>query len=169
VRWFVGVMRVSGPAFRRQRLTRRPRLAVERPQPCAIPTPDAVADDRRNEIGNFHGATGTCAGSGFGSGLDAGGSEVGSRAGSLTGSSRGSTTIVRRGSPTFIWSPYVAHVRNGRITDHLGVFRRGSPREEFFADEALAHALADDDEHLADLVGACRARVSPCFFVGSHV
>jgi hypothetical protein len=45
----------------------------------------------------------------------------------------------------------------------------GSPREEFFADEALAHALPDDDEHLADLVGDDRALVSPCFFVGSHV
>jgi hypothetical protein len=63
----------------------------------------------------------------------------------------------------------VARVRNGRITDHLGVFGGGPPREELLADEALAHALADDDEHLADLVCACRARVSPSFFVGSHV
>ena len=68
----------------------------------------------------------------------------------------------------FIWSPYVAHVRNGRITDHLGVFRRGSPREEFFADEALAHALPDDDEHLADLVCGCAGRASLVFVVGSH-
>jgi len=44
----------------------------------------------------------------------------------------------------------------------------GSPREEFFADEAPAHALADDDEHLADLVGACGARAALCFFVSSH-
>jgi hypothetical protein len=45
----------------------------------------------------------------------------------------------------------------------------GSPREEFFADEALAHALADDNEHLADLVGACAARASLGFVIGSHV
>src|SRR5580658_1641789 len=169
VRLLVGVVPVSGPAYRRQRPTRRPSLAVERPQPGGIPPPDAVADDRRNEVGNFHGATGTRAGSGFGSGLDAGGSEVDSRAGSLTGSSRGSTTIVRRGSPTFIWSPYVAHVRKGRITVHLGVFRRGSPRVEFFADEAPAHALADDDEHLAYLVGACAGRPSLVFVGNRHV
>ena len=45
----------------------------------------------------------------------------------------------------------------------------GSPREEFFADEALAHAMSDDDEHLADLVGACAGRASLVFVVGSHV
>ena len=45
----------------------------------------------------------------------------------------------------------------------------GSPREEFFADEALALALADDDEDLADLVGARTARASRVFVVGSHV
>ena len=39
----------------------------------------------------------------------------------------------------------------------------GSPREELFADEALAHALADDNEHLAYLVGACGARASLVF------
>ncbi len=38
-----------------------------------------------------------------------------------------------------------------------------SPREEFFADQALAHALADDNEHLTDLV-----RTPLCFFVSSH-
>lgn len=43
----------------------------------------------------------------------------------------------------------------------------GSPREEFFADEALAH-LPDDDEHLADLVGACASRASLVLVVGSH-
>jgi len=48
------------------------------------------------------------------------------------------------------------------------VFRRGSPREEFFADEALAHAPADDNEHLADLVCACAGRPSLVFVVGSH-
>jgi hypothetical protein len=52
----------------------------------------------------------------------------------------------------FICSPYGSHFRNGRITDHLGVFCGGSPREEFIADEALAHALADDDKYLASLV-----------------
>jgi hypothetical protein len=30
----------------------------------------------------------------------------------------------------------------------------GSPREEFFADEAPAHVLTDDNEHFADLVSA---------------
>ena len=44
-----------------------------------------------------------------------------------------------------------------------------SPREKFFADEAPAHALADDSEHLADLVGAGGARASLVFIVGSHV
>jgi hypothetical protein len=44
-----------------------------------------------------------------------------------------------------------------------------SPREELLADKALAHAPPDDHEHLADLVGAWAARVSLCFFVGSHV
>jgi hypothetical protein len=68
----------------------------------------------------------------------------------------------------FICSPDGSHVRNGRITDHLGVFRRGSAREEFFADEALAHALPDDEEHLADLINACGARASLFFVVGSH-
>ena len=34
----------------------------------------------------------------------------------------------------------------------------GSLREEFFADGALAHALADDNEHLTDPVGAGGAR-----------
>jgi hypothetical protein len=48
------------------------------------------------------------------------------------------------------------------------VFRRGSPREEFFADEALAHALPDDEEHFADLVSACAGRASLVFVVGSH-
>jgi hypothetical protein len=62
----------------------------------------------------------------------------------------------------------VAHVRNGRITDHLGVFGGGSPREELFADEALANALTDDNEHLADLVCACADRGSLVFVVGSH-
>src|SRR5271167_2527626 len=84
VRRVVGVMRVSGPAFRRQRLARRPWLAVERPQPGGIPPPDAVADDRRNEIGNFHGAAGTCSGSGSGDRVGSG-----SRVGSFTGTSSG--------------------------------------------------------------------------------
>ncbi len=45
----------------------------------------------------------------------------------------------------------------------------GSPREELFADKALAHALTDDNEHLADLVGAGGARVPLRFFVSSHL
>ena len=45
----------------------------------------------------------------------------------------------------------------------------GSPREQFVADEALAHALPDDDEHFADLVGACADRASLVFVVGRHV
>jgi hypothetical protein len=45
----------------------------------------------------------------------------------------------------------------------------GSSREEFLADEALADALPDDNEHLADLVSACAGRASRVFVVGSHV
>lgn len=45
----------------------------------------------------------------------------------------------------------------------------GSPREELFADEALAHALPDDDEHFADLVCACAGRASLVLVVGTHV
>jgi coenzyme F420-reducing hydrogenase gamma subunit len=37
------------------------------------------------------------------------------------------------------------------------------PREHTFADQALAHLLTDDDEDLADLVGASGARASPSF------
>ena len=44
----------------------------------------------------------------------------------------------------------------------------GSPREELFADEALAHVLTDDNEHLANLVGAGAARAS-LEFVSSAV
>jgi hypothetical protein len=69
----------------------------------------------------------------------------------------------------FICSPDGSHVRNGRITDHLGVFGGGSPREELFADEALAYPLTDDNEHLADLVCACAGRPSLAFVIGSHV
>src|ERR1035437_4664444 len=97
LRNLVGGIRFPGPAFRRQRLARRPWLAVERPQPGGIPTPDALADDRRNEIGDFHGAAGTCSGSGSGDWIGSG-----SRVGSFTGSSSGSTTMVRNGSPICI-------------------------------------------------------------------
>jgi len=44
----------------------------------------------------------------------------------------------------------------------------GSRREELFADEALAPALTDDNEHLADLVSACAGLASLVFVVGSH-
>ena len=44
----------------------------------------------------------------------------------------------------------------------------GSPREELLADGAPAHALANDDEHLADLVGVREARASLGFIVSSH-
>ena len=69
----------------------------------------------------------------------------------------------------FICSPDGSHVRKGRITDHLGVFSGGPPREELFADEALAHLLTDDDEHLADLVCGCAGRPSLVFVGGRHV
>ena len=49
------------------------------------------------------------------------------------------------------------------------MLRGGSPREELFADEAPAHAPADENEHLADLVGACGACASLSCFVSSHV
>lgn len=45
----------------------------------------------------------------------------------------------------------------------------GSPCEELFADEALADALADDDEHLADLVCGCAACALLIFVFGNHV
>src|ERR1039457_1979906 len=77
LRNLVGVMRFPGPAFRRQRLARRPWLAVERPEPSVIPPPDAVADNRRNVIGNIHRVAGTCSGSGSGDWIGSG-SRVGS-------------------------------------------------------------------------------------------
>lgn len=49
------------------------------------------------------------------------------------------------------------------------MFGGGSPRKELFADKALAHVLTDDDEHLADLVGASGVRASPSCFASSHV
>jgi hypothetical protein len=48
------------------------------------------------------------------------------------------------------------------------VFGGGSPSEEFVADDALAHAPADDDERLADLVGAGGAIAPLRFFAGSQ-
>jgi hypothetical protein len=45
----------------------------------------------------------------------------------------------------------------------------GSPRKELFADEKLAHALPDDKEHFADLVGVCEARLSPSLVGGNHI
>src|SRR5450755_3066629 len=56
-----------------------------------------------------------------------------------------------------------------RQADNFCVLGGGSPREELFADEALAHALTDDNEHLADLVGECAGRASLVFVVCSHV
>ena len=41
-------------AFRRQRPTRKPRLAVERRQPSGVPPPNAVSDYRRDVVGNIH-------------------------------------------------------------------------------------------------------------------
>jgi hypothetical protein len=32
------------------------------------------------------------------------------------------------------------------MASHHGMFGRGSPRKELFADEALAHALPDDEK-----------------------
>jgi len=58
-------------------------------------------------------------------------------------------------------------MRLWEITDCPGVLGGGSPRELTFANQALANILTDDDEHLANLVGADGARPSP--FVGSHV
>ena len=43
------------------------------------------------------------------------------------------------------------------------MFGGGLPREEFFADGALTHALIDDKEHLADLVVA-RGAAARCVF-----
>src|ERR1039458_7905624 len=54
------------PARRCKRLARRPWLAVQRLKPSSIPPPDAVADDRRNVVGNGHRVAGTCSGSGSG-------------------------------------------------------------------------------------------------------
>jgi len=68
----------------------------------------------------------------------------------------------------FIWSPYGSHARNCWVASHLGVFGGGSPSEEFVADDALAHAPADDDERLADLVGAGGAIAPLRFFAGSQ-
>jgi hypothetical protein len=45
----------------------------------------------------------------------------------------------------------------------------GSPREELLAYGAPAHALSDDDEHLANLVGVREARASLGFVVSGHV
>jgi hypothetical protein len=41
-------------------------------------------------------------------------------------------------------------------------------REKVFADKALANVLSDDNENLADLVGARGVRVSPGSIVSSH-
>ena len=73
--------------------------------------------------------------------------------------------MVRNGSPICITSSTVDfwHAGNRQV---LG---GGPPREDFFADEALAPALPDHDEHLADLVGACEARALLVFVVGSQV
>jgi hypothetical protein len=39
------------------------------------------------------------------------------------------------------------------------MLRGGSPREEFFADETLAHVLTDEDKDFADLVDVDGVRV----------
>jgi len=44
-----------------------------------------------------------------------------------------------------------------------------SLREELFADKAPAHAVTDDNEHLADSVGARGASASLRVFVSNHV
>jgi hypothetical protein len=44
-----------------------------------------------------------------------------------------------------------------------------SRREDAFTDQAPAHVLTDDDEYLADLVGARGVRISPGFVVRGHV
>jgi len=49
------------------------------------------------------------------------------------------------------------------------MFGGGSPREELFADGALAHALTDDNKHFADLVSVGGVRVSLRFFVSGHL
>jgi hypothetical protein len=45
----------------------------------------------------------------------------------------------------------------------------GSPREELFADETLAHALTDENKYFTDPVGVDGARASLSLFVSSHV
>jgi len=57
----------------------------------------------------------------------------------------------------------------GWKANHVGVFSGRSPREELFADETPAHALTDDNEHLANLVAADGTRLLPSFVVSSHV
>ena len=49
------------------------------------------------------------------------------------------------------------------------MFGGSFPREHTIADHASAHVLTDDDEHLADLVGALRVRALPNVFVSGHV
>jgi hypothetical protein len=49
------------------------------------------------------------------------------------------------------------------------VFGGGSPREHTVTDQALAHVLIDDDEHLADPVDANGTSASRSCFVSSHV
>jgi hypothetical protein len=44
----------SNPAARGKRLTRKPRLAVERLQPSGVPPPNAVPDYRRDVVGDVH-------------------------------------------------------------------------------------------------------------------
>jgi hypothetical protein len=57
----------------------------------------------------------------------------------------------------------------GWKANYLGVFSGRSPREELFADQAPAHVLTDDDEHLTYLVAAGGTRLAPSLFVSSHV
>ncbi len=70
--------------------------------------------------------------------------------------------MVRSGSPICISFPPRLHSGSGHAGNRR-VLGGGSPREELLADGAPAHALADDDEHLADLVYAWGARAPLCF------
>ena len=47
----------------------KPWLTIERLEPCGLPPPNPVTDDRGDVIGNVHRLAGTCPGSGSGSDL----------------------------------------------------------------------------------------------------
>jgi hypothetical protein len=54
------------------------------------------------------------------------------------------------------------------IANNLGVFDAGSLRKELLADETPVHVVAEGNEHLADLVGACVAGGSLCRVICTH-